>query len=166
MNVAIIVPREALERAIGSANNAGAGSSLDGLNSLLNGVELGMLSDMWENITNAIRKAHQLGIERVRSILDGVIADCRQTLDAAGAAAANIQEALRLKLSQLVQSYVDSALAMIRSKLTVGGSEMSIRSVEVEQKIVLGGELGLSLEQVFKLAASGEMTVSATYGAP
>jgi hypothetical protein len=53
---------------------------------------------------------------------------------------------------------------MLSPTVLIGEQKLPMKSVAVAQKVIIGGDIGLSLESAFKLASSGEFTLTATYG--
>jgi hypothetical protein len=66
--------------------------------------------------------------------------------------------------AETLQTVIESALARIHSSIKVGGQEISISGVGIEQKLMISGSLKASLEEICEFVAEGELTVSAHYG--
>ena len=163
MSLVVVVDMSVLNNAIEHAGKLGESEPLSGMNAPLDGITRGRVSEVWASMTTAIRKAFELGEERARQYLDDALATCREVLRQAGAAAVEVERALKERLRDLIRSYIDGALGVMQSSVRIGDRELVVASIAVEQKVLLGGDLTLSLEQAFKLAASGEIKVATTY---
>jgi hypothetical protein len=166
MDLIVIGQRSVLENAISAATPRRDAQQLEGLNSLLDAIPFGILSEIWEEVVNGVRKGFELGVERARPIYDQTIQSCEQLLQSAGAAAVQIVAELKARLQRLVQDYIDGTLTTVRATLSVGSKQLELLAVDVQHKIILGGDISLSLQQVFKLIASGELSIAAKYGTP
>ena len=163
MSLVVVLDETILDEAIAHAERIGETEPLTGMNSPLDGITRGRVAEVWDAMTIAIRKAFELGEERARNYLDQALATCREVLEEAGAAAGEVQRALKARLRDLIRGYIDGALGVMQSNIRIGDRELLVTSISVEQKVIMGGDLSLSLEQAFKLAASGEIKVAASY---
>lgn len=68
------------------------------------------------------------------------------------------------KLNDYVQAVIDGALARIRPTLSVGGRDLPVVKVTMEQRLMISGSVKASLEEVCEFVAEGELTLSAEYG--
>jgi hypothetical protein len=163
MSLTVVVDESVLDRAIARASGGGGTRSLAGLNAPLDTIVAGRVSEVWNAMTTALRKGFELGEERARQYLDAAIDRCREVLAEAGDTAAEVARELRDRLRELIRSYIEEALGVMESSVRIGGRELVVSSIAVEQKVILTGDLTLSMAAAFKLASSGEIKVAASY---
>lgn len=164
MELMTIANRSILEHAISVSSPREGDAVFEGLNSMLDAISRGVLSEIWEEVVRTIRIGFELGFERARPVYDKTIARCQELLEEAGDAAATVKAALRDQLQTLLRDYIDGTLLIIRPSLRIGVTELQLQVVEVNHKIILGGDMSLSLERVFKFIAAGELSIAAKYG--
>jgi hypothetical protein len=164
MEILELAPRSCLETAILAADALGESEIFEGLNAPLDGAAQGILSEIWTEVRHVFRKGYELGAEKAKPFLDQAIAHVEELLERAGKAAGDIREALREKIETLVRKYIDNVLACFHPVLQFGGRELKVTSVSVSHKVLVTGDVSMSIASAFKLVASGEMMVSATYG--
>jgi len=81
-----------------------------------------------------------------------------------GQGADKVRTVIAARLSDYIQETIDGALQRVRSSISVGGKELTMASVTIEQKIRLSGSLKASLQEVCEFVAEGEISLSAEYG--
>jgi hypothetical protein len=148
-------------RAVGSATLLAA----DRLNAPLEDEAENWVTRIWDSTEVALRSAYQQGMAAARPWIDKVSALSQELLTSLGQRADKVWTVISARLSTYVQKAIDGALQHVRPTITVGGKELAMTTVTVEQKISLSGSLKASLQEVCEFVAEGEITLSAEYGA-
>ncbi|QJW37139.1 hypothetical protein [Cellulosimicrobium protaetiae] len=159
-----LLDRQGFEDALAHAGALGAGGDdLAGLSAPADGGFLGKLSEVWESIERALREAFVHGAERATAARDAAVALAERCMEEAGRRARDVHQALLSRLQDYVGTLVDTMLARLRPAFAVGGSDLTLDSVDVNQRISFTGSLKAAITEVVALTSSGELTVSAGY---
>ncbi|HYJ83878.1 MAG TPA: hypothetical protein VEW26_13680 [Allosphingosinicella sp.] len=150
-----------LDLAIAAA--APRGKALEGLNAPPDGAALGMLDEIWTAVSIGLQRAYELGADKAREIGNATAAAARNIIDRAGEAAGWLRDKLRESLQKLMQGCIERAIALLGSSYKVGDATVKLKSLQVGQKISLSGEIEASIQRVFSLVATGELSVAASY---
>lgn len=161
MITAAQLTRADLDLAIAAATPRG--KALEGLNAPPNGAASGMLDEIWTSIVSGVRKAYELGADKARELANSTSATARSVIDRAGEAADWLRERLREALQKLVRGCIEQAIASLVPSYKVGDVVVQLKSLQVDQKISLSGEIEASIQRVFSLIAAGELSLSASY---
>lgn len=70
---------------------------------------------------------------------------------------------VRERLNGYIQSAIDRALQRVRGTIAIGGQEMRVAKVSVEQRLRFSTSLKASLEEICGFIAEGELAISAEY---
>lgn len=167
MQVVTIIDAMAHREALQAAREIGRDPGLTAgrLYAALPDDEKGWVERLWASVEHVLQLAWSQGKARAQGALDAVAAELDGMRKALGSLAAEVQDAVTARLSAYVQKLIQNALSTIRTSIDLGGRELPIRDLSIEQKIKISGSLKVSLEGVCEFVADGELTLSATYGA-
>ena len=76
----------------------------------------------------------------------------------------SVKSRIAQKLNDYVQAVIDGALGRIRPMLSVGGRDLRVVKITMEQRLMISGSVKASLEEVCEFVAEGELTLAAEYG--
>jgi hypothetical protein len=135
------------------------------LNAPLDAETADWISRSWDEVEGALRSAYHDGMEAARPLIDGVAAKTKELVESASKRAEVVRAALNERLNTYLQTLIDEALKRVRPTVSVGGRELAMVSVTLEQEINLSGSLKASLTEVCEFIAEGKMSLSAEYAA-
>lgn len=165
MGMTTLSTRRGFERALEVARSVGDDTPLPGLAAPLEGSVLGRVAEAWDAIDSALRDAYWRGIQAAQAAVDVAVARAEELVAAAGRKAEDVQAALLARLQTYLQTLVDEALAQVRDTITAGNRTLALTSVSLSQTIALSGSLKASIQEVASMTGTGELVVSAEYGA-
>jgi hypothetical protein len=157
------VNRQGFEAALDAARDEGSIRAYSGLSAPLDGSWLGKISEVWESVEQALRDAFVDGVEHSRDALDKAVSRAQSLIQGAGARARDVQEALLEKIQAYLSRLVDAALSQVRRIVEVGGIQLELDELELNQKVSLSGSVKAALTEIVALTADGELTVTASY---
>lgn len=129
----------------------------------LDGEVTDCVNRIWNEMEGALRRAHHEGVQAARPLIESISASMTDLLAPLGTRAEQVRTAIAERLNTYLQTSIDGALERIRATMKVGGRELSMVSMTVQQKINLSGSLKASLQEVCTFVASGEISLSAEY---
>jgi hypothetical protein len=160
----VVSTRSSLDEALQAADAVGnADMQVDGLATPLDAKIRARVDEAWDLIRGALVGGVRWGADRSRDALDAALVQVERITKEAGARAREIEEAVLAKLREFVQKLIDGALHGVQDSLVIGTKTMALTTVEVRQKITLGGSLHASITDVWELASTAELEVSASY---
>ena len=154
----------ALEAAHASSTMVGAGAT--GLGAPLTDDVRRRIDDVWDATEAALLKARREGRQAAAELVQKVDALLKQAAVELVDRYRVVKDAIAARLSAYITSVIDGALLRVRPALSIGGREMLVSSVTIEQRLMLSGSVKASLEEIVEFIAEGELTLSAEYGLP
>jgi hypothetical protein len=142
----------------------GAGAS--GLGAPLTDDVRQWIADVWDATEAALLKARREGRQAAAELVQKVDALLKQAAVELVDRYRAVKDAIAARLSAYITSVIDAALLRVRPALSIGGREMLVSSVTIEQRLMLSGSVKASLEEIVEFIAEGELTLSAEYGLP
>jgi hypothetical protein len=153
------------EMALKRARELGVVRATPGLAAPLDAGLRGRIADVWDQIEEAFREAWRSGYAATRDAIDRAAAEAEKLIAASGKMAHDVHQAILARLQEYLSVLIDAVLAQVRSTITVGESTLGLRRVDMARRIGLAGSLKATLTGVAELIGSGEITVTASYGA-
>ena len=163
MNVTAVVLRSDFEGALEAAREVGRGDDVSGLAAPLGAALLGRVEEAWDAIESALAQAYARGAEVVNQTLSRTTTRTQELLDAAGAKAGELQDALLARLQRYVSDLLSRALDRVQPSITVGARTLSLASVELSQTVSLSGSLKANISEIMNMTAQGQLVVNARY---
>jgi hypothetical protein len=163
MPIAAVFDRADFEAALRASREIGAESELVGLAAPLDGALWGRISAAWDTVEHALRQAFQYGIDYASESVGEAIAAVEKVLQDAGRRARDVHEAFLTRLQQYLTGITDSALASVRTVVSIGSQTFTLGEIELSHKISLTGSLKVNITEIAALTGAGEMTVVAHY---
>lgn len=163
MSTVALILRQDFEQAIDAAREVGRGGSVPGLATSLDSALTGKVRAAWDRIEEALRTAFEFGREKASPLVKAAVDEAEALVASAGHRAAEVQQALLVKLSEYVLRLTDAALERVRTELVVGGVTWRLSGVELAQKISMTGALSTNITSLATLTSGGELTVNAQY---
>jgi hypothetical protein len=165
MKMLILIDEKVQTEALQKARLIGGDSLLAAgvLNAPLGGEALDWITKIWDEMEIALKSAYRNGIEAARPIIDRVSVLTQEVNAKLLNSAEEIRIAVSAKLSDYVQTMIDGALLQVRPTIIVGGRELHMSSVTIEQKIGLSGSIKVALHEVCEFVAKGELSLSSEY---
>jgi len=167
MRLLAIVNEDINRNALRAARNVGTGTplTLDGFNSPLDNRVMEEVTKIWDKIEQAITSAYHSGVVVARPLIDEVERCIGEFAKGASKTAQQIRTVIGERLHVFLKSAVDGALQRVQASISVGGQELKMKSVTVEQKVSMSTSIKASLTEICEFVADGEITLSAEYGA-
>lgn len=137
--------------------------STDGLNSVLPDEVTSWVNKLWDPIEEALTSACRKGMESTRPIIDKILADLDTLCADMTNRAREVRAVISARLNQYLLATIDGALERVRANIRVGGQQLTMTSVTVEQKVNISTSLKMSLSEICEFVAEGEITLSAEY---
>lgn len=162
MRIVVLPETDGFEQALAQAR-ATPGKTLKGLAAPPSAALAGMVSEAWDAIEGALRKAFTWGTERAREAMDSAVALTESLAERAGNQLHEFQDAILHRLRTFQGAFVDDTLARIRSTVVLGQRTLSLESIELTHKVMLTGSLKAAISEVCSLATSAETTIIARY---
>ncbi|MCB7137658.1 hypothetical protein [Cellulosimicrobium marinum] len=159
-----VLDRQGFEASLAHARRFGSTGDYPGLAAPADGGFLGRVADAWEAVERALRTAFVHGLERAQELRDTAVRTAQECMDGAGKRARDVHQALLGKIQDYLTTLVDTVLARLRPTVVVGGVTLSLRSVDLSQRLSLSGSLKAAITEVVALTSSGELGVGASYG--
>jgi hypothetical protein len=166
MKFAVVIDRGAYDAAIAAAESVGqAGATIRGYAAPVDGPLAGWVREAWDALRDGLDRVYAVGREAARSQLDAAQQTLERVLQEAGRRAQELVAALRAKIAQYLTTLVNEMLAQVRPTLKVGGVELKLNELRIEQKLLLAGSLKASIEEAVSLTSDSEISVEASYAA-
>jgi F0F1-type ATP synthase membrane subunit b/b' len=165
MQAIAMAHREDFDAALEAARSVGKGGEVVGLAAPLGAALRGRLSDAWDHIESALQRAWSRGGEIAREAAEAATVKVQEIVDAAGAEARALHEAILAKLYSYLSELIDRALARVRGSVMVADQNLTLEGVELAQTITLTGALKASIQEVISFTAQGQIVVTARYAA-
>jgi hypothetical protein len=124
----------------------------------------GRISQVWDDIENALRKGFQLGREKGAELLTSVKARLETLLLDAKEQASLVNQQLMVRIQAFQKDFMERAFAQFPGILQLNGKQYPLSKINFTQSISLSGSIQLSLTKVFELVAEGEIQLSVEYG--
>ena len=162
----VMIASDVHTAAIREARAVGGQTLLDSnfLNAPLGDDAENWVTRIWDETEVALRTAYQQGMEAARPLIDKISILTQELISKLGQRADGVRAVIVARLSTYIQKTIDGALQRVRPMITVGGKELGMTSVTIEQKITLSGSLKASLHEVCEFVAEGEISLAAEYG--
>jgi hypothetical protein len=121
------------------------------------------IDSIWDAMEGAIRRAYREGMDAARPLIERASALIAEMSIGIARRAEDVRAAIVVRLRTYLHGAIDAALASVRSVIIVGGRELQMKSVKVEQRVNLSGSLKASLEETCEFVARGEISLAAEY---
>jgi hypothetical protein len=123
------------------------------------------LGRIWDTVEGALRGAYREGMEAARPLIEKASSQLAEMTTTLAKHAEDVQATIAARLDAYLQAAIDGALKTVRGSVSIGGRELRMSKVTVQQRITLSGSLQFSLSQVCEFVSEGEVTLSAEYEA-
>lgn len=120
---------------------------------------------IWDTMEGALRYAYREGLDAARPLIEQVSELMAELTNKFAQRAEEVRAVITERLNLYLHRAIDGALQRVRPTISVGGCELKMISVTVEQRINLSGSLKASIEEICEFVAEGEISLSAEYGA-
>lgn len=167
MQMPIFINEDVHAEALAAARQVGAPATLSGnaLNAPLGEELLGWIERLWDQIEAALRHAWRESLDAARPFVARVEALSVEVGTTLKQRAEIVRSAVRDRLYAYIRSAIDGALERVSPIVVIGGNQMRVIKVNIEQHLKLSTSLKVSLEEICKFIAEGELSISAEYGA-
>lgn len=168
MKILAVVNDEVHQNALKQARAIGDGGvpSNDGLKSILDDEVSQWVTRLWDSVEEAITRAYRQGSQAAAAAIEQVNRQLDELLKSSAKAARQVQSIIAERLHTYLQQAVDGALRRVRATINIGGQDLMMRSVTVEQKVNVSTSIKMSLTEICEFVADGEITLSAEYARP
>ena len=165
MKLLVIVGPDATTAALREARTLGRDVSLpaDLLNAPLDDEATSWFNRVWDKVEGAILRASREGLDAARPLIEQADALFHEMSTSIARRVNDVRTAISAKLDRYVHAAIDYALRRVSATLVVGGREMRLTGVTVEQRVSLSGSIHVSIEEVCEFAAEGEFSLAAEY---
>jgi hypothetical protein len=163
MRLLALVNEDINRTALRAARNVGGATplALDGFNSPLDNKVMAEVTKIWDKIEQAITSAYQSGIGAAKPLIDEVESCIGEFVKGVSKTAQQIRTVIFERLHVFLKSAIDGALQRVQATISVGGQELKMKSVTVEQKVSMSTSIKASLTEICEFVADGEITLSA-----
>ena len=120
---------------------------------------------IWDTMEGALRRAYFEGFTTARPLIEAVSDLMTEVTRTLAKQAEDVRAVITARLNTYLHTVIDGALQRVRPTLRVGGRELQLMRVTVEQQITLSGSLQAWLAELCEFVAAGEITFSAEYSA-
>jgi hypothetical protein len=167
MQLLVILTDEVHTAALRHARTLGRGSPLPPhlMNAMLDDEIATWVGKVWNEVESAIRRACSDGYESARSVIEKVSERLSEVTARFAERAEEVRGIITARLNDYLQQAIDGALRSVRSTIAIGGRDLKITNVTIEQGIKLSGSLKASLDSICEFIAEGEISLTAEYGA-
>jgi hypothetical protein len=161
MNLLIVVSDDVHRTALLKARKVGNELTLPAglLNAPLDDDASTWISNIWDVVESAIQRAYREGMAAAQPLID----QASIMLTNLTQKAKEVRTVISERLNVYLQSAIDGALQRVRAGLSIGGSELKLQRVTVEQRINMSGSVKASLAEVCAFVAEGSISLSAEY---
>ena len=166
MNMLLIIGEDLHEAALRHASSVpkqGATLASGALYTVLPEESSKWIERLWDQIEHALSTAWDQGKEAARHIVDDFHSELVAAGHEIGEHLQTVRAALRERLNTYLHDIIEGALARVQPEITIGGRQVAIKSVKIDQTVKLSGSLKASLEDICEFVAEGEMSLSAEY---
>jgi hypothetical protein len=153
------------DNALRRAEKIGHSLAVPGLAAPLEVGLLGRVDAIWEQIAQALRKARTAGYAGAMEIVERAADEAEKLIAASGRKADEVRQMIVARLQEYLTAIVEAVLAQVQPTIKVGGNLMLLRKVDLARKIALSGSLKVTIASIAEMTGSGEITVTASYGA-
>jgi len=122
------------------------------------------IEKIWDAAEGALGHARRVGVETARPFIEKVEALTVEAGKVLAKHAEDIRTAIAARLNKYVEGVIDSALQRVRPTMTIGGQELRVIRVILEQRLMFSGSLKASLEGICEFVAERELSLSVEYG--
>lgn len=164
MNVVTIIAEYDHRRALDQAA-ATPERPLDQLYAPLVGVEERWLNRLWSAIQDAILTSAKAGLEAAREKIEFFQARLTKAVEELGERADALAAQLTERLNRYLKDVIDRALGRVESQVTIGKTEMFLKSVTLQETFKLSSSLFVSIATICQMVAEGQVAVTASYEA-
>lgn len=165
MQLLVIISDDVHTVALRQARAQGKGAPLPDhlLNALLDDEFRTWVAKVWDNVEGALNRAYTEGIEAARPFIEKVSNNLTEINAKFANRAEEIRAVISARLNLYLQQAIDGALERVRPSIAIGGRELVMTSVTIEQRIKMSGSFKASLESICEFVAEGEISLSAAY---
>ena len=123
------------------------------------------INRIWDTVEGALRCAHREGIEAAQPLIEKVSGLMTELTSNLAKRVEDVRVVVTKRLHSYFHTIIDDALQHVRPTISVGGNELKMTSVTVEQRINVSGSLKGSIVEICEFLAEGEISLSAEYSA-
>jgi hypothetical protein len=149
-----------------AARDVQSGAAVFGLAAPVDAGLRGQLDAVWESIEEALKTGFRYGREKAEGLMEQAIAKAENLISEAGRKGAELHAVLLARIQTFLRTFVREAIGRIETQMTVGSGSFGLSTIRCSQKLVLSGSLKTNIAELFELASSGEIEISAEYAAP
>lgn len=166
MQLVAIIGQDLFSSALRRASDIGRGVPLPAglLHAPLDDDTKTWIERIWSTVLGALQHAYREGIGAAQPLVYKAAEQFSELSATLKGRVDDVRAAIAERLNAFLRDMVEGALARVQSVIKVGGREIAMTGVTIEQKIKVTGSLKASLEEICSFVAEGEMTLSATYG--
>jgi hypothetical protein len=121
------------------------------------------LERIWDVVEDALQKAYHDGMDAARPLIEKASQLVSELTVTITRRAGEVRAAIQERLSTYLQNVVDGALQRVRSNISVGGIDLKVNTVTIEQRVKISGSIKASLDELCEFVADGEISLSAEY---
>jgi hypothetical protein len=165
MALLVILSSDVHITALRTARDVGKGAPLPSnlMNAMLDEETSSWIGRIWDDVEAALGRGYYEGIQAARPYIEKVSVHLIEVASNLAQRADEVRAVITARLNTYLQQAIDGALQRVRPTISVGGHELMMATVTVEQKIKLSGSLKASLEEICEFVAEGEISLSAEY---
>lgn len=121
------------------------------------------LGDAWLKLKALVERCVTKGREIIQTEIDLFLEYVEQTCDELGSDAKELRDRLLQKVHEMITTTFELMLKSLRSEIFVGERRLSLKKIDLAQKLLFSGSLAVSLTSLCNLAGGGELTVTGSY---
>lgn len=121
------------------------------------------VAEAWLKVQALVDRCANRGREIIQSEVAAFMEYVDSTSVELETSAREFREGLLAKIREMISETFDLMLKALRSDLVVGGRRMTLKTINLEQKLLFSASLQISLTSLCELAGSGELTVTGSY---
>jgi len=165
MKLLAVVNEQVHQDAMAAARRVGTDqvASVKGLHTVQMDEVMRWVNRLWDPIEEAIAKACREGIVMARPMIDALNEQLTELYTNVSKQAKEVRSIIAERLNVYLLEVIDGALGRVRASINVGGQQLAIKNVTVEQSLKISNSLKMSLSEICEFVAEGEITLAAEY---
>lgn len=133
------------------------------LNAPFDAALVGRIDEAWEFVKESVLDGAKRAADDVGGSVDAVWAKVSELIRTAGTKARLVEEGLLERMRVYAAGLQKSMLAQVMGELSVGGTMLSLTSIELTQSVRVEGSLKASLTELVHVSKNGSLELSASY---